>query len=92
MVMRYANKYFLEFMEWLYIRYRQITPRDLRQNQDNSESTYNIKNLIKILFDQMEIGQGFTIAGNTPFSDRNLADMGVNKIPMTRKYKHVYHI
>ena len=34
MGMGYANKYFLELMDWLYVRYVQITPVELMRNQE----------------------------------------------------------
>ena len=34
MGMGYANKYFLELMDWLYVRYVQITPVELVRNQE----------------------------------------------------------
>ena len=34
MVMGYANNSFVELVDWIYIRYVQITPRDLMSNQD----------------------------------------------------------
>ena len=38
----------------------------------------------------METGQEFEISGNSPFSDWQLADMGVVKIPATQEYTYVY--
>ena len=52
--------------------------------------TYNVKESIDIMFDQMKMGQDFTIAGKPPFSDRQLTDMGVAKTLATRDYTHVY--
>ena len=53
MVVRYANKYFVEMMNWIYDRYGQITPGDLMNNQNEIQATYNIGDLIEIMFDQM---------------------------------------
>ena len=36
------------------------------KNQDNMQATYNVEEPIDILFDQMDKGQEFTIAGNLP--------------------------
>ena len=41
MVMGYANKSFIDLMDWLYVRYGQITPGDLMQNQKDIQATYN---------------------------------------------------
>ena len=49
------------------------------QNQDEMQVTHNVKDPIKILFGQMETGKELTIVGNSPLSDRKLADMGVAK-------------
>ena len=38
----------------------------------------------------METVQEFAIAGNYPFSDQQLAYMGVAKILATQEYTHVY--
>ena len=43
MLMGYANKSFVELTEWLYVRYRQITPGDLMKNQYEMQATYNVK-------------------------------------------------
>ena len=88
MVMGYANKSFVELRDWMYVQYEKITPGDLMWNQENMKSMYNINELIEILLDQMEMGQESTISGNSPFSDRQLADMGVAKILATQEYTH----
>ena len=62
------------------------------KNQDKMQAIYNIKDPIEILFNQMYTGQEFTIAGNYPFSDRHLEEMGVFKILATQEYKHAYHM
>ena len=38
----------------------------------------------------METGQEFSIAGNSKFSNWQMADMGVTKILATQQYTHVY--
>ena len=48
------------------------------------QAIYNIEDPIEILFYQMETGQEFVIAGNSPFSDRQLEDMSVAKILATQ--------
>ena len=57
MVMGYDNKSFVEFMSWLHVWYSQIMPRDLIMNQEKMQATYNIKDPIEILFDQIEMIQ-----------------------------------
>ena len=52
-----------------YVRYSQITPGYLTRDQYKIQVTYNVKYSTEVLLDQMETGQEFTIAGNTPFSD-----------------------
>ena len=59
-------------------------------NQDEIQATYNVKDQIEILFDQIETGKESTIAGNSPFSDRHLSDMGVTKILATQEFTHAY--
>ena len=49
------------------------------KDQDDMQVTYNVKYSIEILFRQMETGQEFLIAWNSPFSYRQLADMSVAK-------------
>ena len=49
---------------------------------------YNVERLIEILFDQMETGKEFTIAGNSTFFNRKLVDIGVTKILVTHEYTH----
>ena len=78
------KKDFFELMDWLYVQYVPITPLHLIQNQEEMQATYNIKDPIKILFDQIKMGQDFYIPGNSPFSDHYLADMGVKKILQRR--------
>ena len=53
-------------------------------NRDEMQATYSVKHPIEILFDQMETGQEFAIAGNSPFSDRQLADIGAQKSSQNR--------
>ena len=48
-------------------------------NQYNTQAMYNVEDWIEILFDQMKMEQEFAIAGNLPFSDTHLADMGLQK-------------
>ena len=59
MVMGYPNKYSVELMYWIYVRYVKIMTVDLMNNQDRIQSTYNIDDLIEILFEQMEMVQEF---------------------------------
>ena len=75
---------FVILRDSLYVRYVQITPGDLTRNQDEVQAMYNVKDPIEIMFDQMDIGQEFEIAGNLPFSGRHLVDMGVTKIFATQ--------
>ena len=67
MVMGYTNTYFVKLMDRLYVRYGQITPGDLMQNQEYMHTMYNVKYPIDILFDQIKTGQEFAVAGNSPF-------------------------
>ena len=43
MVLGYANNSFVQLMDWFYIWYVQIMPRDLLINQDKMQATYNIE-------------------------------------------------
>ena len=90
MVMEYSNKYFVELMDWLYVRHDQIKPRDLSRNQEETQATYNVKDPIGILFNQMDMGQGFKIDRKFPFFNWQLADMGVTRILATQEYTHTY--
>ena len=40
----------------------------------------------------MDTGQEIEIAGNYPFSDWQLADMGITKILATQEYTHAYRM
>ena len=62
------------------------------KNQDKRQATYNSEYPICIMFDHMETGQEFGIAGNYPFYDRQLADMEVCKILATQEYTHTYRM
>ena len=73
--MGYASKTFMELIDWLFIRYGKITPVDLLNNKDTVQALYHFEDPIGILFDQIETGQEFAIAGNLPFSNRWLEDM-----------------
>ena len=75
--MVHANKSYVELMDWLYVQCGQIAPGDLMQNQEEIQATYNVKNPIDILFYQIDTGQESAVAGTSPFSDRQLAEMGV---------------
>ena len=57
MVMVYAKTLFVKLMDWICIRCGQITPKDLIKNRDKMQATYNIKDPIDIMFDQIETGQ-----------------------------------
>ena len=46
MVMEYAHKYFVDIMNWIYVRYGQITPRDLMKNQGTIQETYHAEDPI----------------------------------------------
>ena len=61
---------------------------DLSTNQDEMQVAYNVERPIEILFDQMETGKEFTIAGNSTFFNRKLVDIGVTKILVTHEYTH----
>ena len=90
MVMGYANKYFLELMGWLYIRYVQKRPKELMINQDEIQVTYNFKDPIEILFDQLEMGQKHANAVNLTFSYQKMAYTSAAKIFATQEYTHAY--
>ena len=77
LLMGYADKTFLEQMDWLYIHYGKIMPRDLIKNQDMMPTLYHVEEPIEILFDQIETGQECLITVNFPFSNRQLAGMGI---------------
>ena len=51
-----------------------------------------MEELIEILFDQIETGQEFAIAGNSHFTDRQLADMGIYQTPVTQECTHAYRM
>ena len=91
MVMVFANKSFVELLDWLYIQYGQITPWDLMKDQDTMQTSYHVEEPTEILFNHIETGQEFTIAWNSPISDRQLADMGIALILEMQAYTHVYH-
>ena len=55
------------------------------QNQEEMQGTYNVEDPFDILFDQIEMEQKFAVAGNSPFSDQQLADMGVTNIMATQE-------
>ena len=57
MGIRYANNYFFELMDWIYVKYVQIMPVYLMSNQYEMKVEYNIKYPIEILFYHMEMGQ-----------------------------------
>ena len=84
------KKPFIELMDCLYLQYSQITPVDLMQNEEETQETYNAEDTTNILFYQIETGQELLVSGNSSFSDRQLADMGVEKILATQKYTHAY--
>ena len=67
MVMGYANKSFVKRMDWLYIKYGHIIPGDLMRDQENIQTTYNVKDSIEILFFHIEMGQEFAVAGTHHF-------------------------
>ena len=91
-VMVYANNSFVELIDWLYVWYVQIMHVDLMQNQDEMQAMCNVEYPINILFVQMEKGQESAIAGNFPFSDRQLADMGVAKTLAIQECTHGYRM
>ena len=53
---------------------------------------YHVEEPIEILFDQLDMGLEFAIAGNSPFSDHQLADMGIAQILATWEYTHAYRM
>ena len=71
-------------MYCMYVQYRKIPPGDFMQNLYKMQETYNVKDPTKNMFGQIETGKEFIIAGNSPVSDRQLTDMGVEKILATR--------
>ena len=89
-VIGYENKYLMKLMDWLRVQSSHITPEDLMCIQEEMQATYNVKDLIEIPFDQIKTGQEFAITENLPFSDFQLADMGVTKILVTQEYTHAY--
>ena len=91
-VMGYANRAFVKMVRWLYVRCFQITPGHHMRNQEDIEGTYNVKDPINIFFDQIDMVQELSVAGNVPFSNWKLADTGVEKILETQEYTHVYCI
>ena len=60
------------------------------KNQDTMQAAYHIEELIEIRFGQMDTSQDFAIEGNSPFSDRQSADMGITQILATQEYTHAY--
>ena len=62
------------------------------QNQEDMQGMYNVEDPINILFDQIDMGQEFSVEGNSPFSDWKLIDMGVAKSLATQEYTHSYRM
>ena len=60
------------------------------KNQDMMQTVYHVEYPIWILSDQINTGQWFSIAGNSPFSNIHLADLGIAQILATHKYTHAY--
>ena len=79
-------------MEWIYVRYGGILPRGLKMKQDKMQATYNTKYSIEIMFNQMEMGQEFAIAGNLPSFNRKMSDMGVARSFLAQEYTHEYRM
>ena len=52
------------------------------------QAMYKVEDPIEIPFYQMETGQEFVIAVNSPFSNRQLADMGIDRKIATQEYTH----
>ena len=52
MVMGYVNKYFRELMDWIYLWYGHITPRDLILKQEGMQETYNFKYPLRSCWDR----------------------------------------
>ena len=53
LVMGYANKTFVELMYWLYIHYGRITPVNLTKNKYTMQTSYHVKELTEIIFNQI---------------------------------------
>ena len=60
------------------------------KNQDTMKTSHHVKEPIEIFFNQIETGQEFEIAVNSPFSNCEIADMGITQILETQEYAHVY--
>ena len=56
-MMGYANNSFVKLMYCMYVRYGQITPGDLMQNQEEMQASYNVKDSIVIIFYHIKTGQ-----------------------------------
>ena len=90
LVMGFANKTFMERMDWLYTCYGKITLIHLMKNQDKMQTSYHVEGPIEILFDQINMGQELLIAVNSPLSDRKHSYIGIAQILATQVYTHAY--
>ena len=56
------------------------------------KAIYNVEDLIDIMFNQMETGQEFKIAENSPFYDQQLLEMGIERILVIQEYTDIYRM
>ena len=56
------------------------------------KAIYNVEDLIDIMFNQMETGQEFKIAENSPFYDQQLVEMGIERILVIQEYTDIYRM
>ena len=77
-------------MDWLYTMYGQITSEELQQKQEMMKEPYSPVDPIKNLFDQIENEQEYADTVKSPFTDRQLIDMGIANITQAGDYTHAY--
>ena len=92
LVMGYYNKTFVELVDCIYIHYGKTTPGYQMKNQDTMQTSHHIEETIEMLLYQIETGQEYAIAGNSPFSDHQLLDMVIAQILATQDYTHAYRM
>ena len=92
MLMGYSNKYFVELMAWIYARYGQITLWGPDKKPGYDASSVSRGRPHRNYFNQIETFQEFAIAGNFPFSDRQLAGMVLYQIMAIQEYTHAYRM
>ena len=76
----YSNVTTKQLLNHVYNCYGQLTPQDLKNNNDEMNQPYNVTKPIETLYEQIEQARDVTISANAPYNEAQILNSVYNLV------------